>query len=104
MKRSAKLAGPMKIPRTFRLLGTEYTVRLIPRDEWDQDAECVGLFKPQACEIHIQERSREAMEHTYLHELLHACILATGRDKLYKDEAFIDMLAGLLHQALTTAR
>ena len=38
--------------------------------------------------------------HTFLHELLHAALEATGRTQLSADEDFVDSLSGALAQAL----
>lgn len=93
----------MDIPSRITLMGCDYTVRVISGSEW-KDEETVGMFYPYAKEIHVREGTQQAMEHAYLHELTHAMLLAMGRQKLYEDEIFVDLLSGFLHQALTTAK
>jgi hypothetical protein len=91
----------MKIPKRFTLLGCPYVVRVVPVSEWSMD-DCVGIFLPQSREIRLRQDKRQALEHAFLHELTHAVLLAMGREKLYGDEAFVDLLSGLFHQALTS--
>jgi hypothetical protein len=92
----------MRIPKRFRLLGQEYTVEVLQSERWPEESDCVGIFRPNTHEIILRHnKSRSAIEHAFLHELNHAILNAMGRDKLYKDEAFVDLQAALLHQALT---
>lgn len=91
----------MRIPKTFRLMGHEYSVRIVPKSEW-KDPEAVGLFDNSARQILILRADKATMEQVYLHELEHCLLLAMGRDKLYKDESFVDLHAGMLHQVLTS--
>ena len=92
----------MKIPRSFQLMGKKYNVRIIPESLWN-DENTVGLCSPQLREIIIKGGlKQEVQEHVFFHEVTHAILDAMGRDKLYTDEAFVDMFSGLLHQALTS--
>ena len=90
----------MKIPKRFRLLGQEYIVQIVSQSQW-KDPEAVGLFDSNARVIQILKATKQTMEQVWLHELEHAILLAMGREKLYRDETFVDVHAGLLHQALT---
>lgn len=47
---------------------------------------------------------REALEHTYLHELVHMVLVAMNEGDLNVNEAFVDMFAGLLHQSMKTSK
>jgi hypothetical protein len=38
------------------------------------------------------------IEHSRLHEQVHYWLKLMGREELYKDEGFVDGLAGLIHQ------
>lgn len=92
----------MKIPSRFKLMGCEWTVRIIPAAEW-QDAETVGLCSFERGEITIKQRDRaDLMEQVLMHEYIHA-VLEAMHSKLYDDEDFVDIVAGLLHQVLVTA-
>lgn len=93
----------MDIPAQITLFGCDYAVKVVQGADW-KDEETVGMFYPYAKEIHVRIGAPQSMEHAYLHELTHAMLLAMGRQKLYEDEIFVDLLSGLLHQALTTAK
>jgi hypothetical protein len=93
----------MKIPASFLLLGQEYRVRQVPQAQWE-DPSVWGSFNPSTREILILKRGDSADIQTFLHELVHAMLSAMGRDRLNKDEAFIDLFAGMLQQAFTTAK
>jgi hypothetical protein len=92
----------VKIPKRFDLLGLTYTVEVVKRADWD-DFETVGLFTPRNRHIRLLEADQPGLEHAFYHELCHAILNAMGKEELYTDEAFVDLLAGLIHQALQTA-
>ena len=92
----------MRRPKGFQLLGRHWTVRIIPKKDWKDEAS-VGLCSFEKCEISIMRNTPEAMEHVLLHEYLHAALDAMG-SKLYSNEPFVDNLSGLLHQILTSAK
>lgn len=91
----------MKIPKSFQLMGQTYSVRIVPKPEW-KDPEDVGVLDGAAREILILKADKATMEQVWLHEVEHAILVAMGRDKLSKDEAFIDVHAAMLHQILTS--
>jgi hypothetical protein len=49
-------------------------------------------------------RSVEQIEHTYLHEIIHLILDEMNKKDLSKDEDFVDMFAGFLHQIIQTSR
>ena len=90
----------MKIPKVVKLGGLQFTVQIIPAKEW-KDEESVGLFHPDTRVIAVMyDRDRETLLHRYLHELEHAILHVMNRDRLYRDEAFVDLHSNLLLQAL----
>lgn len=93
----------MNIPSSFSLLGLRYTVAVIPDAEWKFDPNTVGWWDNDAGRVSIRETSAQLMEHTFLHEVVHGCLSAMGRTALNDDECFVDLLAGLLHQAFKTS-
>lgn len=93
----------MKIPRRFTLLGTEFTVTIVPAEKWDE-SDAVAYCIPETATVKIKRNQQQMMEHAYLHELMHLIVHAIGNEELYKDEAFIDMVSGLIHQALVTSK
>jgi hypothetical protein len=92
----------MKIPSSIQLMGHTVTVTVVPPIKWKVKG-CVGLFNPADMTILIRKGTQSTMEHSYLHELGHA-ILYCLNNSLYDDEAFVDTYAGLLHQAMTSAK
>lgn len=92
----------MKIPTSFQLLGQKYTVKLITQSQWE-DPSCWGSFNPATREIHILDRGDTDNAQTYMHEVVHVVLVAMGREKLNKDEAFVDLMGSMLQQILTTA-
>ena len=102
----------MRIPIRFRLLGQ--TINVV----WDpglcRSEDQTGQARYRFNEIRIQPscdgnpRSSDAIEHTFLHELMHWILFYAGwsydagKRELHEDERLVDLCAGLLHQALTT--
>jgi hypothetical protein len=94
----------MRIPKQFQLGGLTFTVKILPAKKWP-DAEAVGLFLPDKNEILVlYDKDRTAVLHRFMHELEHAILHTMNRDRLYRDEAFVDLHANLLLQALTSGR
>lgn len=97
----------MRIPKRFKLLGQ--TIEVVFEEKLVAKDDIVGAARYRTNEIALQPctegcpRKPEAVEQTFFHELLHFALDAMGRNELRQEEAFVDMLAGLLHQALTTA-
>lgn len=92
----------MKIPTSFQLLGQRYSVKVIAQAQWS-DASIWGLFNPATREIQILDRSESDNLQTFFHEITHVILSAMGRDKLNKDEAFVDLMGSMLQQILTTS-
>lgn len=84
-------------------MGHTITVKIIPEADWRHD-DCVGMYEPHKHRILIRDGlSPSLAQHTLYHEMLHSILGAMG-SALNSDENFVDMVAGLLHQALSTAR
>lgn len=98
----------MKIPKKITLLNSTYTVE-IKHDLLD-DQGAIGLLNPLKGKILIQPNSRNSpiiqneIEQTFLHELVHAILYKMEKLELYKDEAFVNQFASLLHQAYLTQK
>lgn len=97
----------LSIPKQFQLLGHVYTVSEDPGAYYKKGQYGSCSFEEKKIRITPRDDNHpvsvSSMEHTFLHELIHACLYHTHRNNLNKDEEFVDLLAGLLHQALTTA-
>lgn len=91
------------IPKSFRLLGHKIRVEVVPETDWNHP-DCVGLYETHRHRILIRGGLSDSMkEHTLHHEMIHAALGAMGHP-LNEDENFVDMLAGLMHQMVSTAK
>lgn len=65
-----------------------------------------GRTNSGTCVIELSSRCKDDEEylHTFLHELNHAIFWAMSKEKLWSDESLVDGHAGLLLQALVTAK
>jgi len=86
---------------SYKLMG--HTVRAYVVDETDWGSkDCVGTYEPHKHRILIRGGLSESLtQHTFYHEMLHS-IAGAVDSPLNENEKEIDMMAGLLHQALTT--
>ena len=92
----------LQIPRRFHLHGHEVTVRIIPRTRWPHSKESVGLYNPSFHHIDIRgDQGDTELQQTFCHEWAHA-MLTEMNHPLNDDEVFVDNLASLLHQSITT--
>lgn len=98
----------MKIPKKITLLNSTYTVEIKPDLLDDQGA--IGQFDSLKGKIFIQPNSnispiiQNEIEQTFLHELVHAILYKMEKQELFKDEAFVNQFASLLHQAYLTKK
>lgn len=92
----------MKIPKEFKLLGS--TIKIKYQKNLTQFDNALGTASYRTNEIYIQSnevgypRTKEQLEQTFLHELIHHILNAMKRKELNDDEKFVDMFASLLHQ------
>ena len=96
----------MRIPKRFKLLAHTVEVKADPflvqrhdnvgRALYQED---VILYQP-ACDGYSV--SRETEEHSFVHELIHHMLVFMGEEELSRNEKFVDLFAGLLHQAFET--
>lgn len=94
----------LRIPKGFSLLGREYTVRVVPAKEWTEEG-AVGTYQPAEALLLVKRQAdTELMYWAFLHELVHAIFDALNENDLYQNEKLVDLFAGLLHQALKSAR
>jgi hypothetical protein len=89
------------IPKSFKLLGHNITVRVIPRSRW-KHKDCVGIWIPDRLRIEILGgQPVTSLQQTFCHEWTHA-MLDMMAHPLSRDEQFVDQLGHLLQQSLTT--
>lgn len=99
----------MKIPSYFYLYGLKIKVRHSSK----MDGCGLSDYRNSTIYLSTKIKSREMLEHTFLHELLHFVLLHSkvinrykldNGKELHEDEDFIDNVSALLHQALTTGK
>jgi len=91
------------IPSQFKLAGNTIKVRVVPRSKWRHGKDCVGLWDATKNQIDILATlDPVARQQTFCHEMNHAMLDVAGHPDLSQDENFVDRMAYLLHQALTT--
>ena len=92
----------LQIPRRFQLHGHEVTVRIIPRTRWPHSMDTVGMYDPTRHRIDLRgDLGDTELQQAFCHEWTHA-LLCEMNHPLNDDEVFVDNLASLLHQSLTT--
>jgi predicted SprT family Zn-dependent metalloprotease len=96
----------MDIPRRLKLLGRTITVEYDPM--LDGRDGTVGEARYTSDSIALQpntdtfRRPQTQLEQVFLHELVHYILNEMNEYDLRRNEKFVDVFAGLLHQALTT--
>lgn len=96
----------MRIPTKFKLLGYTITVEFDPM--LDGRNGTLGEARYTTNSIALQpntdtfNRPAETQEHVFFHELTHHILHKMNEYELRGNEKFVDVFAGLLHQALTT--
>lgn len=97
----------MRIPKSFKLFGTEIEI-IFDTKRCDQN-ECWGLasFKERQIvltkEANGTKLSKEIIEQTFYHELMHMIMEVMEERDLRTNEKFINISSSLLHQAFKTA-
>lgn len=94
-----------KVPIRFKLMG--YTIEVEIKELLSENHDAVGasLFRRNKIEIQdtdMLDRPKCKAEKTFIHEVLHWVLYVMGEDELKDNERFVDIMAGLLHQVLTT--
>jgi len=97
----------MKIPKRFKLFGSTVHVAFVEQLNMDDSARGMSSFRRQSISIQPSSkswpRSKESIEQTYCHEIVHHILTALSEDDLSANEKFVDTFASALHQVLTTA-
>ena len=93
----------MRIPADLPLFGQRITVSIVTAEDWPH-GETVGMWDPANNTIWLHAAySGTKREQVFFHELTHAMLDFIGH-ALCHDEAFVEQLSSLLHQALSGAR
>lgn len=99
----------MRIPKRFKLLG--HTITVSVEDGLEHKHACYGEARYVINQISLQKPhpgfAESQAEKTFCHELTHMLLYYAGtRGKdgyLHEDEDVVELLASLMHQALSTA-
>jgi len=93
----------MKIPKRFKLFGE--TINIIISNELESRRDRLGEAHFKYNEIIISDNKKmpkAIMDITFWHEFVHIALNRMKRDELEDDEAFVNILAQLIHQAVET--
>lgn len=96
------------IPTEFNLLGHTILVKI--NNDRMGDKSALGYCQPLHNEILLADTTDgkalqvSVIEHTFCHELVHLILNTMNENELYKNEKFVDVFGGLLHQYLVTAK
>lgn len=99
----------MQIPKRFQLLG--HTIEVSSDNSRYYEKNSYGAVSFEGKWIKLVQPSehhpitQSSLEHTFLHELVHLILYhadSAANANLRDNEGFVDLVAGLLHQALTT--
>jgi len=89
--------------RSFKLLGK--TVKIVYSKDLEDKADAHGLWEDDKQVITLQSGMSQDQElHTLWHEITHAILDTMNEDKLSKNEKFVDLFGGLLHQVVSTLK
>lgn len=103
----------MKIPKRFKLLGQTIEIVYTP-EKFIENTDRLGFASFRKNQVQLRPSTdvfpltKDQIEETFCHELVHFLTYHAGAaysgkaDYMHQDEEFINLLGGLLHQALTT--
>lgn len=96
----------MEVPLRFALFAQ--TINVVGRDTLLMDEGAAAKVYPDKNMIAIQPTSHayqipeQQQIHNFYHELMHLLFISAGFEDDYADEHKVDLMAGMLHQALKT--
>lgn len=89
--------------KSFKILGK--TVKIVYSKDLEDKRDCLGLWEDDKCRITIQQDLPQGQkEHTLWHEITHCILDSMGEEKLSKNEKFVDLFGGLLHQVVNSLK
>lgn len=89
--------GDKVIPRTLKVAGVDYDIRVV--DEIENNRNNMGVTLHQKSVIQIKRNmSEDKQEQAFIHELLHACFYEAGYKEFTED--MINRVGTILHQVL----
>jgi len=97
----------LNVPLRFKLFGE--TIDVVWDNELSNRDNANGMSNYRYSRIELQPntkavfRSKEQVEQSYLHEVVHFILEAIQEEKLRTDEKFVELFSKALHQVLTTS-
>ena len=94
----------MIIPKTFQIFGQ--TIKIIFKRNLIDKQQAFGIWDYNKNTIYLQSSTRkhiltkEQIESTVIHEVIHACLEHIGETKLSENESFVTGFSNILHQFL----
>ena len=98
----------MKLPKEFQLMGRTFQI------VWDKNlvtkTDVVGQASYRELKVFLQpdcpgaRRPRDSVEQAFYHELVHHILDIMEENELSKNEKFVEIFSGLLHQFEKTAK
>jgi predicted SprT family Zn-dependent metalloprotease len=93
----------VSIPKSFTMLGEK--INVIQRAELEPRTNNLGECHYRYNELHINfnaTRKEDIMQAVFWHEFMHLALDKMGEKELRDDEGFVNILAGLIQQAIET--
>jgi len=95
-----------KARRKFKLHGQTIKIEYDPKLSDTDDVTGLSIYRENKIKLlpksEGNSRTGDSIEATFYHELIHFIMYFAGEDELRINEKFIDIVSGLLHQALVT--
>lgn len=94
----------MIIPASFKLYNQ--TIKVVYKRDLIDKKQAFGLWDYNKNLIQLQQSTRkhkltkEQIESTFIHEVVHACLDLMGEHKISENEKFVSSFSNLLHQFL----
>lgn len=90
-----------RIPRRFKAMNHTINVVRIPLKKWKWDD--WAYWDSSNMQILVCQGKASVAFHSFCHEVTHCLCELAGRPDLSENEGLVDVLGGLLAQALSTA-
>jgi hypothetical protein len=96
----------VNIPKSFQLFGSTYTVEIEDnlRENTGNEADHSYRLKRIRLQTVSEANTKDAQEHAFLHEVVHAILTQMNESVLNDNEQFVDIFSGLLHQMIKTGK
>lgn len=90
-----------RIPKAFSVLNHRITVEVVPEAKWKWKD--WAYWESDKLRILVCQGKVSVVKHSFWHETVHVLMEFAGRPDLSKNEAFVDMVGGMLAQIMSSA-